>query len=95
VEQRVITSSPPPSPPPKRKRARREEILLYICDYANERSGPTPSINEIAKHFGVAYSTVYHHVMRLGLDGKLLIRDGKLVVVGSEWFEPSEISQIR
>lgn len=91
----MIMSSPPPSPPSKRKRARREDILLYICDYASERSGPTPSINEIAKHFRISYSTAYHHVMRLGLDGKLLIKDSKLIVVGSEWFEPSEISQIR
>jgi len=76
-------------------RTRREQILLFICDYAGERSGPTPSINEIAKQFHVSYSTAYHHVMRLGLEGKLQLRDGKLIVIGAEWYEPPDVAQIR
>jgi predicted transcriptional regulator len=67
---------------------RREQIMAYICDYAGDRNGPTPSINEISKSLGWTYSVVYHHVMKLIIDGKLEQRDGKLCVIGSEWYPP-------
>ncbi len=67
---------------------RRDEIMAYICEYADGKDGPTPSINEIAGHFKLAYSTVYHHVLRLRVEGRLRQEDGKLVVVGSEWIAP-------
>jgi hypothetical protein len=50
--------------------------------------GPTPSINEIAVHFKLNYKTVYYHVMKLIIEGRLRQERGKLVVVGSEWIEP-------
>ena len=43
------------------KLTRRDEIMLYICDYADEKDGPTPSIHEIAQQFKLAYSTVFYH----------------------------------
>jgi DNA-binding transcriptional regulator YhcF (GntR family) len=49
----------------------------------------TPSINEIAVHFKLNYKTVYYHVMKLIVEGRLRQERGKLVVVGSEWIEPS------
>jgi DNA-binding transcriptional regulator YhcF (GntR family) len=52
--------------------------------------GPTPSINEIAMHFKLNYKTVYYHVMKLIVEGRLRQERGKLVVVGSEWIEPAE-----
>jgi hypothetical protein len=51
--------------------------------------GPTPSINEIAVHFRLNYKTVYYHVMKLIVEGRLRQDRAKLVVVGSEWIEPS------
>jgi hypothetical protein len=73
---------------PKR-RTRRDEIFEWVCCYADEMDGPTPSINEIALHFRLNYKTVYYHVMKLIVEGRLRQERGKLVVVGSEWIEPS------
>lgn len=73
-----------------RRLTRRDEIMLYICTYADEKNGPTPSIREIAQHFKLYYSTVYHHVMKLIIEGRLEKQDGKLVVVGSEWYGPED-----
>jgi DNA-binding transcriptional regulator YhcF (GntR family) len=73
---------------PKR-RTRRDEILEWVCRYADEMDGPTPSINEIALHFKLNYKTVYYHVMKLIVEGRLRQERGKLVVVGSERIEPS------
>jgi hypothetical protein len=39
--------------------------------YADEHNGPTPSILEIKGHFGLAYSTVYAHVMKLIAERRL------------------------
>jgi hypothetical protein len=67
---------------------RREQIYQWICTYADEMDGPTPSINEIAKHFEINYKTAYVHVLRLIADQRLRQERGKLVVVGSDWIEP-------
>jgi hypothetical protein len=73
----------------RRRRTRRDEIFEWVCHYADEMDGPTPSINEIAVHFKLNYKTVYYHVMKLIVEGRLRQERGKLVVVGSEWIEPS------
>lgn len=67
---------------------RRDAILLYICDYARAMHGPTPSIREVALHFGVSYSTAYYHVTRLIEEGRLRQDRGKLIVVGGRWVRP-------
>lgn len=67
---------------------KRELIFEFICSYADDKNGPTPSIREVAQHFNLAYGTVYTHVMRLITDGKIIQEDGKLLVVGSEWIPP-------
>jgi hypothetical protein len=71
-----------------KKPTRREEIFAFICMYADEHNGPTPSILEIKGHFGLAYGTVYAHVMKLIAERRLEQQDGKLVVPGSEWVPP-------
>jgi hypothetical protein len=48
-----------------------------------------PSGGEIAVHFKLDYKTVGYHVMKLIIEGRLRQERGKLVVVGSEWIEPS------
>jgi DNA-binding transcriptional regulator YhcF (GntR family) len=65
------------------------EIFEWVCRYAAKMDGPTPSINEIAVHFRLNYKTVYYHVMKLIVEGRLCQERGKLVVVGSESIEPS------
>jgi hypothetical protein len=49
--------------------------------------GPPPSINKIALHFKLNYKTVYYHVMKLIVEGRLRQERGKPAVVGSEWIE--------
>ncbi len=68
----------------------RDDIMLFICEYAGDKNGPSPSINEIAQGLGLSYSSTYHHVMRLIVDGKLEQQDGKLCVVGAEWYAPAD-----
>lgn len=67
---------------------RRDEIFEFVCTYADELNGPTPSIREIAGHFHLNYKTVYIHVRKLIDERRLCQERGKLVVVGSEWLEP-------
>lgn len=69
---------------------RRQQILAFIVDYAASHYGPTPSIREIAQHFDLAYTTVYHHVNALIDEGYLDKRDGKLIVMGGQWVSPTE-----
>jgi hypothetical protein len=73
---------------------KRELIFEFICTYADHKNGPTPSIREVAQHFHLAYGTAYTHVMRLITDGKIIQEDGKLLVVGSEWFPPEPRTNI-
>jgi DNA-binding transcriptional regulator YhcF (GntR family) len=72
------------------RRTRRDEIFEFVCIYAGEMDGPTPSINEIAGHFKLNYKTVYYHVMKLIVEGRLRQERGKLVVVNSEWMPPPQ-----
>lgn len=76
--------------PLKQGEARRMEIYHFIVDYANEKDGPTPSINEIKANFDwcKSYATAYYHVMKMIADGLLRQEDNKLVVVDSEWIPP-------
>lgn len=67
---------------------RRDEIFDWMVDYADEKNGPTPSIREIAITFGLAYTTVYTHVLKLIRDGRVRQSDGKLVIIDSEWIPP-------
>jgi DNA-binding transcriptional regulator YhcF (GntR family) len=71
------------------RRTRRDEIFEYVCAYADELNGPTPSIREISLHFRVNYKTAYKHVRKLITEQRLGQERGKLVVVGSDWIEPT------
>ena len=71
-----------------RRRTRRDDIYDFICAYADELDGPTPSINEIAVHYGLNYKTVYYHITKLIAEGRLRQDRNKLVVIGSDWIEP-------
>jgi hypothetical protein len=71
-----------------RKTTRRDEIYDFVCTYADEKDGPTPTIREISISFGLAYTTVYHHVIKLIAERRLRQEDGKLIVVDSEWIPP-------
>jgi hypothetical protein len=67
-----------PARGPKR-RTRRDAIFEWVCRYADEMDGPTPSINEIALHFKLNYKTVYYHVMKLIVECIVLQRQHLLL----------------
>lgn len=66
----------------------RDRVYAYICAYADEHNGPTPSIREIAAHFDRGYTTIYRHVQRLIEEGRLEMRNGKLSVRDARWTPP-------
>lgn len=67
---------------------RREEILRFICRYAKENNGVTPSARSIAAAFRLGKTTVLTHITKLVAEGRLAWVDDRLKVVGSEWIEP-------
>jgi hypothetical protein len=48
-------------------------------------------MEKIRAHFKLDYKTVCYHAMKLIVEGRLRQERGKLVVVGSEWIEPSDL----
>jgi hypothetical protein len=67
----------------------REKIFSFICLYADDHGGNSPSILEVSKELDLAYGTVYGHVMRMIARRMLDQRDGKIIVVGAEWNPPN------
>lgn len=67
---------------------RREEILRFICRYAKENNGVTPSARSIAAAFRLGKTTVLTHITKLVAEGRLAWVDDRLKVVDSEWIEP-------
>jgi hypothetical protein len=66
----------------------RERIFAFICLYADEHGGNSPSILEVSKELDLAYGTVYGHVSRMINQRRLEQRDGKIIVIGAEWNPP-------
>lgn len=61
-------------------------IATWISVYATEHGGNSPTIDEIADHFGIWKSTAHKHVERMiefdiaeRRDGKLLLKDALYV----------------
>ncbi len=71
------------------KRAlKRDAIYEFICQYALEHHGATPGFLQIARHFQIAYGTVYGHVSALSNERRLQIEDRQIIVEDSEWTPP-------
>jgi len=72
---------------------RRSEIFEVLCQYAAEHKGNSPSLRdlltEMHKHgYAIGQTTLYFHLTYLEGQGVLERRDGKLIVVKSEWTPP-------
>lgn len=66
---------------------RRDKIVLYIAEYAIDHHN-APSTPEIARNFGIAQQTVYHHMIKLMAEGRLLQLDGKWKLPQAEYIPP-------
>jgi len=69
---------------------RRDEVFNYICGYAGEMNGVTPSMREIARDFDRSYTTIYRHVRQLIKEGRLDIDGRKILIPGSVWLAPDD-----
>ncbi len=69
------------------KITRRDEILGYIAEYATDHHN-APSTYEIARAFEIGQKTVYNHLMRLIVEGRLIQTDGKWKIPQAEYIPP-------
>jgi SOS-response transcriptional repressor LexA len=70
---------------------RRDEILQFICLFARENSGVSPSIRVIARHMGLGKSTVAVHLKILEDEERISWVEGRLKVERSTWEEPPDV----
>lgn len=56
----------------------------WLGRYADQMDGPTRSVNKMVVQFSLNGKTVYTHVMKPIVEGRLRQERGKPVVVGSE-----------
>jgi len=72
------------------KRLKRHIIFEWICAYAQEHKGNSPSIRRIGREFGIAYHTARGHVLELIRERKVDLDDDDkvLIVVDSDWTPP-------
>jgi repressor of nif and glnA expression len=72
---------------------RRDEILQVLCDYADDHVGNSPSLRDLHREvrkigYRISLSAVRQHVTKLEAERRLERKDGKLIVVGADWFPP-------
>lgn len=72
----------------RRRRTRRDEIFEFICDYAEQNLGVTPSLRIIASHFGISHVTVSNHVWKLRAERRVDWVDSRIKVEDSTWTPP-------
>jgi hypothetical protein len=79
---------------PNRK-LKRDAIFEWICRYADEHNGATPSIRAVGRAFDVHYHTARGHVLELLADRLLRLEDGQLVIEDSEWIPPLAVRRFQ
>lgn len=74
---------------------RREEILVFICAYARENNGVTPSQRDIADQFGLHLKTVQSHLQKLIEEERIALvgrrTQARIRVERSVWEEPDDV----
>lgn len=72
---------------------RRDEILAYICQYAKENNGVTPSVRSIAVVFELHLKTVQVHIQKLLDENRIQFvgDDHRIRVERSTWEQPPEV----
>jgi repressor LexA len=62
--------------PMKALTKRQQEVLDYLKHYLGEK-GFSPSIREIASHFGISYTAMYQRIQFMALKGAISYDRGK------------------
>lgn len=70
------------------KQLKRDHIFAFICRYASEHKGNSPSIRHIGREFGIRYESARFHILELMNEGRLRLEDNQLIVEDAEWIPP-------
>ncbi len=76
---------------PVRRIRQRDRILAYVCAFAQENSGVTPSIRVIARNMGMGRTTVAVHLELLRQENRIEWIEGRMKVIDSTWDPPPDI----
>lgn len=63
-------------------------IVQWMCVYASEHGGNSPTLQEIADQYKVSVVTAWNHVEKLKEFGLVDRVDGKLVLAGAVYVPP-------
>lgn len=75
-----------------KKKTRRVQILEFICEFAAENGGNSPSLRTIARNLDMGVTTVRHHLDTLRREGRLRwTEEQRLWVVNSQWEPPPDM----
>jgi predicted transcriptional regulator len=75
--------------PPRQRQ--RDRILQFVCRFAKENCGVTPSVRVIARNMHLGRSTVYVHLQILEREHRIAWVEGRLMVEDSTWEEPPNV----
>lgn len=64
------------------------DILRFVTTYATDHLGNSPGVTEVAKQFGIPWSTAYWNLSVLSNKRLLELRDSKIIVEQSSWEPP-------
>ena len=72
---------------------RRSEIFAVLVEYSSSHLGNSPSIRDLlaemrSRGYSMSFTTLYEHLQKLEDERILERRDGKLIVINSEWTPP-------
>lgn len=78
---------------------RRDEILEVLIDYAKEHLGNSPSERDLllslrARGYKMGRGTLQVHLLKLRVEERITRKDGKLLVIGSDWIPPDDLAAI-
>lgn len=75
---------------------RRDEIFEVLCEYSDDHLGNSPSIRDLLREmrnrgYQMSRGTLQIHLLKLLAERRLDRKDGKLIVVGSDWIAPQTL----
>lgn len=75
---------------------RRDEILEVLIDYAKDHLGNSPSVRDLLvevrkRGYTMSRGTLQVHLVKLQAERRIDRKDGKLIVIGSDWIPPDEV----
>ena len=79
---------------PVKRRTRKDDVLEFICRYALENCGATPTMREIGESLGISAQRVSNLMLRLQVDRKITFVGRYTYRVEESVWEPPPYVQI-